>query len=73
MQGICKKKNPVLTRSVQSIRLWSYQLRLLTGVCLSDLPGMVKVIIHKVRGVVSLVEQDTIEYVSWPVEFLRKN
>ena len=32
-----------------------------------------KIIIHKSRGVVSLVEQDTIEYVTWPIEFLRKN
>ena len=29
--------------------------------------GRAKVIIHKSRSGISLVEQDTIEYVSWPI------
>ena len=40
-------------------------------------PPRTKVIIHKLRGEVSLVEQDTIEYVSYSIKnsiviFLRK-
>ena len=35
--------------------------------CLLNL-GTVKVIIHKSRGGLYLIEQDTIEYVSWPIQ-----